>query len=277
MSFTLKISSGGEILRPLLHAPSADTHKYERGHAMIISGPELHTGAARLSAQAALSIGAGLVSILGDKRALAEHAANVTAIMLKPADDQFSVIDERVRSLAIGPAAGIGQKTRDKVMALLARQLPIVLDADALTSFSDDPQMLFSVLHDNAILTPHEGEFSRLFPDIMLNDRHNAALMAAQKSGAVVLLKGPQSIISAPNGRSAINRHSSSWLATAGSGDVLTGIICGLLAQGTDAFDAACMAAWLHGDIGVCHGPGLSAEIMIHQIPNVLQKCLTEQ
>jgi ADP-dependent NAD(P)H-hydrate dehydratase / NAD(P)H-hydrate epimerase len=276
MAFTLRMFTDGTIDAPTLVPPPADANKYSRGHAVIVSGPALRTGASRLSAQAALAVGAGLVTIIGEKPALAEHAAHVTAIMLRERGAGFSVIDDRVRALLIGPGAGLNDDLAQDVAMLLGRNLPIVLDADALTIFAARPEMLFAMLHDDAILTPHEGEFARLFPDIALGDRTKAALTAAKRSGAVVLLKGPQTVIAAPDGRYAINRHASPWLATAGSGDVLAGIICGLLAQGNSAFDAAAIACWLHGDIAVRAGPGLTADAMLTQLPLVLSAILQD-
>jgi NAD(P)H-hydrate epimerase len=272
--FTADLSSEHHILQPILHAPHAEVHKYDRGHAVVISGPALATGASRLAALAALRVGAGLVTIVGDEAALAEHAGQVTAIMLKLRDQAFTAIDHRVRSIAIGPAAGIGQGTRDAVLALLARNIPMVIDADALTSFERSAPFLFNALHHGAILTPHDGEFARLFPAIELYDRVSAAKTAAQCTNAVVLLKGANTVIAAPDGRHAINLHSAPWLATAGSGDVLTGILCGLLAQGIEPFEAASIGAWLHGDIGVRYGPGLISDEMPNQLPMVLRGCL---
>lgn len=274
MGFTLNLAADGTILAPLLTPPDVDAHKYQRGHAMVWSGPALHTGASRLAAQAALAVGAGLVTIIGDRAALMEQAAHVTAIMLREADAALCVIDSRVTALAIGP--GAGADIADSVGALLDRGIPTVLDADAITAFKADSARLFNHLGAHDVMTPHAGEFARLFPDITLDDRPKAAILAAQRSGAVVLLKGPETIIVAPDGRIAINRHASPWLATAGSGDVLTGLISGLLAQATPAFDAACIGAWLHGDIGVRAGPGLTADSMIGQIPLVLRGCLDE-
>ncbi len=274
MAFTLKLAKDGTLEPPVLTPPDADTHKYKRGHAMVWSGPPLRTGAARLAAHAALAIGAGLVTIIGERAALVEHAAHVTAIMLREAEADLTVIDDRVTALAIGP--GAGSEVGDTVCHLLDQRLPIVLDADALAVSAGQSHNLFKHVHAAAVMTPHEGEFARLFPDISLDDRKAAACSAAEKSGAVLLLKGPQTIIAAPDGRIAINRHASPWLATAGSGDVLTGMICGLLAQGHDPFEAAAIAAWLHGDIGVRYGPGLTADAMAAQIPVVLQGCLAE-
>jgi ADP-dependent NAD(P)H-hydrate dehydratase / NAD(P)H-hydrate epimerase len=276
MTFISNIGGDGIIRRPSLTAPSTDTHKYRRGHAVIFSGPALRTGASRLTAQAALGVGAGLVSITGGREALCEHAAHVTAIMLREMDAGLSVIEDRVNAIAIGPGAGVSDALKATVCRLLTRNIPMVIDADALTSFQDDPQSLFDCLHSQTVLTPHEGEFRRLFPDIDLNDSVSAAVTAASRSGAVLLLKGPETVIADPYGMAAINRHSSPWLATAGSGDVLTGLICGLLAQGLATFEAAAIAAWLHGDIGVRAGPGLTADNMIGQIALVLRDCLIE-
>ena len=276
MTFSLHLSDDDIVERPSLVPPSINTHKYRRGHAVIYSGPALHTGASRLCAQAALAVGAGLVTIVGERAALTEHAAQVTAIMLRECDAELSVIDDRTGAMAIGPGAGVGPQTVSSVLKILKSGLPVVLDADALTSFSDAPETLFAALHPDAVLTPHEGEFARLFPDIALDDRFSAAKMAAARSGVVMLLKGADTVIAAPDGRVAINRHASPWLATAGSGDVLAGMICGLLAQGSSAFDAAAIGAWLHGDIGVRFGPGLTADIMTSQIPLVLQGCLAK-
>jgi ADP-dependent NAD(P)H-hydrate dehydratase / NAD(P)H-hydrate epimerase len=274
MSFTLQLSTGGVLECPILRSPDGAAHKYNRGHAIIISGPALATGASRLSAQAALAVGAGLVSLVGDEAALCEHACHVTGIMLKKRDASLSVIDDRVRSIAVGPAAGVGTATREAVLQVLARQIPTVLDADALSSFSAERIAFFAALHSQSVLTPHAGEFARLWPEISLADRMEAATLAAKTSGAVVLLKGAETVIAAPDGRQAINRHSTSWLATAGSGDVLTGLICGIMAQGVESFAAACIAAWLHGDIGVRHGPGLIADNMCQLLPIILADCL---
>lgn len=274
MSFRCTLSDERTIERPVLLVPPADTHKYARGAAVVFSGPALRTGASRLTAQAALVVGAGLVTLVGEHEALKEHAAHVTAVMLREADVHLTVVDDRVRAAAIGPGAGISEQTRETVLHLLKKGIPLVLDADAITSFADNPAELFEQLHDQVVLTPHEGEFARLFPAIDLADRLTAARLAAELSGAVVLLKGPETVVAAPDGRLAVNRHAAPWLATAGSGDVLAGLICGVLAQGNTAFEAACIASWLHGDIGVRGGPGLTADAMAGLIPLVLKGCL---
>lgn len=276
MTFTLKTSREMLITQPRLTLPAPDTHKYLRGHAMVVSGPVLKTGASRLCAQAALAIGAGLVTILGDRPALCEQAAHVTAIMLREKDATLSAIDDRVRAIAIGPGAGADDSLRLLVLQLLALKKPVLLDADALTVFSDGNIQLFNAISEDVVMTPHLGEFARLFPDIATADPVAAAVEAARRSGSVVLLKGTHSVIAEPTGRYAINRHSSPWLATAGSGDILSGMVCGLLAQGVPAFDAAAIAAWLHGDIGIRAGAGLTADRMAEYIPLVLQGCLQE-
>ena len=259
-------------MRPLLVPPPSDAHKYSRGHAMVWSGPVLHTGASRLSAQAAFAVGAGLVTLIGERAALAEQAAHVTAIMLRETDMSFACVDDRVTAFAIGP--GAGASVRQAVLEILNQNVPVVLDADALTAFEGDPATLFGVTGPNDVMTPHIGEFRRLFPDIATDNRAEAARRAADRAQCVVLLKGSETWVAAPDGRALVNRHASPWLATAGSGDVLTGLICGLVAQGVSAFDAASIAAWLHGDIGVRAGPGLTADNMIGHIPLVLRGCL---
>ena len=276
MTFKLQLDAGSVVARPSVTPPTSNTHKYLRGHAIVMSGPVLHTGASRLAAQAALTVGAGLVSLLGDRAALSEHAAHVTAIMLKERDAGLSAIDNRVRSIAVGPGAGLSDDLIDTVLQLLRLSPPVVLDADALTVFEGKTDRLFRELCADDVMTPHAGEFARLFPAIALGDPVTAAVAASRQSGSVVLLKGHETVVASPSGQWAVNRHSSPWLATAGSGDVLTGMICGLLAQGVPSFDAAAIAAWLHGDIGMRGGAGLTADAMPGYIPLVLQGCLQE-
>ena len=181
---------------------------------------------------AGLGVGAGLVTIVGDRAALAEHAAHVTAIMLRERGDPLISSDLRASAAVIGPAAGCGDAIMADVSALARSGLPLVIDADGLTVFEDNPARLFSDLHAAVILTPHAGEFGRLFPDISLEDRVRAAQQAASVSGAIIILKGAQSVVASPDGRYGVNRHAAVWLATAGSGDVLAGMIGGLLAMG---------------------------------------------
>ncbi|WP_417689733.1 NAD(P)H-hydrate dehydratase [Roseibium sp.] len=247
--------------------PQVNGHKYERGHAVVFSGPMHSTGAARLAAAAALRAGAGLVTVASPPSALMTNAAHLTAVMLRPVRDRENIIDllkdRRFNSVAIGPGYGVGEGCATAVMAILGSGACVVLDADALTSFQQDPASLFEQIRGreaSVVLTPHDGEFRRLFPDLAELSKLERAKKAAERSGAVVILKGPDTVIADPSGQAAINDNAPPWLATAGSGDVLAGIVTGLLAQSVPAFEAACMAVWLHGASGIEAGPGLIAE-----------------
>ena len=256
---------------------SRDGHKYDRGHAVVVSGPIHATGAARLAARGALRAGAGLVSVASPLDAVAVNAAQLTAIMVKPFDGAKGLsavlADKRLNAVAIGPGCGVGPRTQDLVAAVLASGAAAVIDADGLTSFADDPNRLFRQLHPRSVLTPHEGEFARIFPDIQNNapSKLEAARQAARLAGCVVLLKGPDTVIAAPDGMAAINANAPPWLATAGAGDVLTGMIAALMAQGMRAFDGACAAAWLHGDAASRYGAGLIAEDIPETLPESLR------
>ncbi|MEM5585817.1 NAD(P)H-hydrate dehydratase [Roseibium sp. AS2] len=248
--------------------PQADPcgHKYSRGHALVFGGPVSATGAARLSAGAALRAGAGLVTLASPPGALMVNASHLTAVMLKKVADVDAISgmldDRRFNAVLIGPGYGVGEAARAAVAALLKAGRAAVLDADALTSFSEDPAALFALVANGSgstVLTPHEGEFARLFPDLT-GGKLARARAAAERSGAIVVLKGADTVIAAPDGRAAINRNAPPWLATAGSGDVLAGIVAGLLAQSVPAFEAACQSVWLHGEAGRHAGPGLTAE-----------------
>ncbi len=253
---------------------SPEGHKYSRGHAVVLSGGPGKTGAARLAAEAALRAGAGLVTVASPKAALAENAAHLTAVMIRPwrdvAEFRRLLSDPRFNAVCLGPGAGVGKPLRDNVLTALKLGKNAVLDADAITAFARARKGLFGNLHGNCILTPHHGEFGRLFDD--RGDKLQRARGAAAECGAVVLLKGPDTVIAAPNGRAAINTNAPPELATAGSGDVLAGFCTGLLAQGLPAFEAAAAAAWLHGECASYFGPGLIAEDLAPTLPKILAK-----
>ena len=263
--------------------PGFSGHKYSRGAAAVVSGGRLKTGAARLAARAALRAGVGVVTVLTPPDAAAENAAHLTAIMLREAADGRAIAsvfgDKRFTAALIGPGAGVGEATRDKTLAILKSGAAALLDADALTSFEAKPEALFAALRPSDVLTPHAGEFARLFSDLNVESlgKLEAARQAAKRAGAVVVLKGADSVVAAPDGRAAINVNAPPDLATAGSGDVLGGLIAGLLAQGTPAFEAAAGGVWLHGACGQAAGPGLIAEDLTEALPAVLRALLSPQ
>jgi hydroxyethylthiazole kinase-like uncharacterized protein yjeF len=259
--------------------PQAEGHKYSRGHCVVVSGQMHATGAARLAARAALRVGAGLVSVASPLDALAVNAAHLTAIMLKPFEGARGLsdllLDKRMTTVVIGPGLGVSGETRELVQTVLAGPpyKKVVLDADALSSFEDDPEALFNRLRPGAaILTPHDGEFERLFPGLLEDSasKLEAVRAAAERCGAVVLLKGSDTVIARPDGGTTINANAPATLATAGSGDVLAGLIGGLFAQGMEAGSAAAAAAWLHGDAAGRFGPGLIAEDIAEILPESL-------
>jgi NAD(P)H-hydrate epimerase len=232
------------------------------------------TGAARLAARAAARIGAGLTTIAVPEAGLPVYAAALTSIMVRPLaqpDDLARLLaDARISALLIGPGAGIDDTTRERAHAMLASGRPVVLDADAISVFAERPRELFQAIRTACVLTPHEGEFARLFGS--RGDKLARARAAARESRAVIVLKGADTVIAAPDGRAIINSNAPATLATAGSGDVLAGLIVGLLAQGMDAYLAAAAAVWLHGAAAADFGPGLLAEDLPDLLPAVLQR-----
>jgi NAD(P)H-hydrate epimerase len=268
--------------------PHPSTHKYTRGHALVVGGGRM-TGAGRLAARAALRVGAGLVTVAAPQAALPVYAQAAASLLLAPldGDGDFAalLLDPRVNAVLLGPGNGTGVPTRLRTVAALTAGKACVLDADALTSFADDPAHLFRAVRradGRAILTPHEGEFARLFPDLAQAHAHDKlarAREAAAASGAVIVLKGYDTVVAAPDGRAVINANAPPSLATAGAGDVLAGLATGLVAQGMTLFDAACAAVWLHGDAGARLGPGLIADDVVEALPGALralkERCFT--
>lgn len=286
------------LWRASLPAPSAEGHKYSRGHALVLSGPMHRTGAARLAARGALRGGAGLVTLASPREALAVNAAHLTAIMLAPCDGAGELTallsDRRFNAVVMGPGAGIGEDLRACVLAALLggeKGRGLVLDADALTSFSGAADVLGEAVRafpGEVVLTPHDGEFARLFrSSARLPDSNSQAVeslseglrspsklararAAAALTGAIVLLKGADTVVAHPDGRAAIADDLPPWLATAGSGDVLAGLVAACLARGAPAFEAACAGVWMHGAAARAFGPGLIAEDLPEQMPRVL-------
>ena len=293
-------------------------HKYDHGHVLVVSGGPGRTGAARLAARGALRIGAGLVTIACPATALAEVASQTTAVMCRVLDDAAGLSealkDDRLAALCLGPGLGVGKEARALVLAALAAPRsragrngasttpnggairseddrtggrPVVLDADALTCFREDPEILFDALHESCVITPHAGEFGRLFPDIAERlatpanagpaySKIDATCEAARRAGCTILFKGPDTVISDSSGRCVMNmsarERDAPWLATAGSGDVLAGFITGLLARGFASLEAAEAATWMHTECAISFGPGLVAEDMPEELPNVFRQ-----
>ncbi len=275
-------AAGGGLLHensPALWAnklrwPGANAHKHRRGRLAVVTGSVSSTGAARLAAQAGVRVGAGQVTLLCPPAALIVVAGAVLAPLTASFKDTHELIalTEAADAVVIGPAAGVNDKTRANVEALAKADRTLVLDADAITVFKSEVETLGGLLEAPAVLTPHMGEFGRLFPGLMGQSasKIEAVRAAAKQVGAIVLLKGPDTVIAAPDGRAAVNIHATPFLATAGSGDVLAGLIGGLLAQGLDAFDAACAGAWMHGDAGIRAGAGMTAEDLDRSLREVI-------
>jgi NAD(P)H-hydrate epimerase len=260
----------------LLPVLQADGNKYSRGHALVWGGWPT-TGAARMAARAAARMGAGLTTVAVPQVALPIYAAALTSVMAspvsQPGDLEHLLADSRYSGLLIGPGAGISPDTRARVLAMLTTGRATVLDADALSTFKGNAQALFKALNAACVLTPHEGEFRRLFEGVvdLQADKLTRSRAAARASGAVVVLKGSDTVIAAPDGRAIVNANAPPTLATAGAGDVLAGMVLGLLAQGMDAFLAAAAAVWLHGAAATHFGPGLLAEDLPDCLPSVLR------
>jgi len=265
------------LWRKLFPFPQADDNKYSRGHALVCGG-ELMTGATRMAARAAQRMGAGLVTLAAPSKVAQLYSETLESVIVRPLEN-----DQAWRSLVqhlgadaflIGPGLGIGQRQAMDILAALKVRKPIVLDADVFSNFSHDPDTLLSHLHSGCVLTPHEGEFNRLWGSRMgpLGDRLERARKAAQETGCILLLKGSGTIIAHPDGSAILNDNAPPWLATAGSGDVLAGMILGLIAQKMPVFAASAAAVWLHGQIASDFGLGLIAEDIIEGIPKVLQK-----
>jgi len=269
------------LWRAFFPLPSRADNKYDRGYAVIMGGGLASTGATKLAANAALRAGAGLVAVACDKDSLPVYAASFQAIMNKLTENvqDFSALvgDGRVTAVLLGCGCGVNERTKNFTLAALALNKKTVLDADALTVFAGQPEELFLAIKTAAvpcILTPHEGEFARIFPDFMdlSEDRAVSAQKAAKLSGAVVILKGFNTIIAAPDGRVVVNNNATPYLATAGSGDVLAGICVGLLAAGMPAFEAACAGVWLHAEAGGKLGAGLIADDLADTLPEIFKE-----
>jgi NAD(P)H-hydrate epimerase len=262
---------------------SLDAHKYTRGHTLVASGGATRTGAARLAARAALRIGSGLVTLASPPEALGVNAAQLTAIMLRGYDgaESFGRIleDPRFSAVVLGPALGVHAMTRALVSLAVQARRALVLDADALTTFEGAASDLGAYFRNApTVLTPHGGEFVRMFSGqagiLEAPSKLQAARAAARFTGATLVYKGPDTVIAAPDGRAAINENGTPDLATAGSGDVLSGLIAGLMAQGMPAFEAACAGVWIHAEAGASFGPGLIAEDLPELVPGVLRQLL---
>jgi hydroxyethylthiazole kinase-like uncharacterized protein yjeF len=270
-----------ELWRDALRLPNIEGHKYTRGHAVVVSGHMPETGAARLAARGSLRAGAGLVTIASPRTALAVHAASLAAIMVResegPAGLAKLLADPRKNAVVLGPGLGVGEETCALVeIALLPsgaeKRRASVLDADALSSFSGQAGRLFAAIRAcgrPVVLTPHDGEFARLFKELKQLPKVERAREAARISGAIIVLKGADTVVADPDGRAAIAHNAPAWLGTAGAGDVLAGTIGGLLAQGMPAFEAAAAAVWMHGETAAYFGPGLISEDLPEMLPKV--------
>ncbi len=265
-----------------LPVPGVGGHKYARGHAVVVAGPPAQTGATRLAARGALRVGAGLVTVATRQDTLPTLAATLEAVMTRvaegPAGLAALLADERKNAILLGPGLGVGADTRTLALTALSASSAraVVLDADALTSFAGHLGDLAAAIAGRAapvVLTPHAGEFARLFDQVETKgvSKIEAVRTAARRSGALVVLKGADTVVAAPDGRASVAFDPPPWLATAGTGDVLAGMVCGLLAQGMPGFEAASAAVWLHGAAARHVGPGLISEDLPEALPAVLR------
>ncbi len=267
------------LWQPEWRTPAPTGHKYDRGHVLVLAGSAGATGAARMAAGAALRIGAGLVTVGAPHAAMAEIAGHLTAVLLRPVggveDLRVVLEDRRFNAIVLGPGLGVGEDTERLGETALRTGRAVVLDADALSSFAGEPERLFaSIAHGGGrvVLTPHDGEFARLFPDLRDGSRLARARLGAARAGASLLLKGPDTVVATPDGRAAIADNAPPDLATAGAGDVLAGLVGGLLAQGMPAFEAAAAAVWINGEAAAAFGAGFTAEDLPQEIPAVLRR-----
>ena len=279
--FTLKPRNNTpDLWRDVLPAAAATDNKYTRGHALIAGGTVM-TGAARLAARAAQRMGAGLVTIAAPAAAVPIYAESLESVIVRQVDTLFEwqglVANPKVDVILIGPGLGISDHAVVMIKAALESHKPIVLDADFFTNYANKIDEISHLLGESCVFTPHEGEFSRFFPELDEKslDRVAKTRLAAEKTRGIVLLKGAETVISAPDGEVILNHNAPPWLATAGAGDVLAGMILGLISQKMPTFGAASAAAWIHGEAGNICGRGLIAEDLVAAIPSIWKEILS--
>lgn len=286
----MTINTIAESNLPLDFLQKKQGHKFDHGHALVLSGGVGKTGAARLASMGALRIGAGLVTIGAPPAAVFEVATHISALMVQkiktPHDVQNTLSDRRITALCVGPGFGTSEAQSALIKEILTAKRPTVLDADAITLLAANPD-LRALLHQGCVLTPHDGEFARLFPEltaafsaVSIDKRARTLGRAAQNLGCSMVAKGADTLIADQNGHVSLHQatgvRAAPWLATAGSGDVLAGFITGLMARGLSPFEAAKLAVWLHVECAITFGPGLIAEDLPDVLPRVLQKVLTQ-
>ncbi len=249
------------------------SHKYSYGHSVIIGGEEI-VGAAKLASKAALRIGSGLVTLLSPPSVFPIYASSLDSVLVSRDTLDSHLRDSRKHTYLAGPGNGVSEKTKTNILSILKAQKNCIIDADGITAFSEDRDTLFKAIRNsnsNIVLTPHQGEFKRLFPSLSDKNKLEAAREAARMSSAVIVYKGADTVIASPDGKGVINTNAPPTLATAGSGDVLSGIITGLVAQGMNGFEASSAGVWIHGASADLHGEGLISEDIIDKIPSILQ------